>query len=133
MCWTNVLTGKHNANPLNISVHLQLLCLHNAYQFKGLFNLLPYGRNFNIKLGPAPNSIRPFWGVRVDLCGRKWYQSKYRPHIPIPLLFTPLAYLAPISHNTQCGRRANDRNRLPVLLHRRPKNTALWYVMQLVF
>ena len=25
MCWTNLLTAKHNANPLNILVHLQLL------------------------------------------------------------------------------------------------------------
>ena len=26
----------------------------------------------------------PSWGVRVDLGGRKWYQSKSRPHIPMP-------------------------------------------------
>ena len=27
--------------------------------------------------------IAPVWGVMVDLDGRKWYQSKGHPHIPI--------------------------------------------------
>ena len=57
-----VFSGKHNANPLNVLVHLQLLCaqrgrswclairwkvawLHNANQFKGLLHLPPFGRN----------------------------------------------------------------------------------------
>ena len=39
------LLGKFNANPLNILVHLQLLGLHNAYQFKVLLYRLPFGRD----------------------------------------------------------------------------------------
>ena len=37
------LASKHNANPLNILVHLQLLGIrYNPYQFKVLLHLLPY-------------------------------------------------------------------------------------------
>ena len=50
--------GKHNANPLNIFVHFQLLWLHNTHQFKVLLHLP--GRNSNLKLCPPP--IRsPVW------------------------------------------------------------------------
>ena len=47
------------------------------------------------------------WGVRVDLGGRKYYQSKSRHYIPIQLLCTLWAYLAPFGHNTT--RRTTDR------------------------
>ena len=40
----------------------------------------------------------------------QWYQSQSRPHIPIRLLYTLYAYLAPFGHNTQRGRQS-DRNR----------------------
>ena len=46
-------------------------------------------------------------GFRVDLGDRKWLKSKYRPHIPIRLLYTPQAYLAPFGHNTQRGERTS--------------------------
>ena len=39
------LPKNFNANLLNILVHMQLLRLHNAYNFKVLLNLLPFGRN----------------------------------------------------------------------------------------
>ena len=51
------LAGKHNANPLNTStanLKLQLLCLHNAHQFKVLLHLLSFGRNLEEGLG-IPN------------------------------------------------------------------------------
>ena len=55
-----------------------------------------------------PPPIRPpFGGVRVDLGGRKWYQPKFRPHIPIRLLYTLYAYIAPFSHNIQRGRQTD--------------------------
>ena len=39
-----------------------------------------------------------------DLGGRKWYQSKCRPHMPIWLLYTLYGWLIPFGHNTQPGR-----------------------------
>ena len=70
MCQANILAGKHNANPMNILVHLQLLCAQRRHvvrswgfglvggkqeqaienslmtsQFKVLFHLLPFGHN----------------------------------------------------------------------------------------
>ena len=105
-----------------------LIELHNAYQFKMLLHLLPFGCNLKgefwdlqiwglgecwdlhqSKAHPrlhstntnfcsyatvcqqyqcqvmTPNST-PISGVRMDPGGRKWYQSKCRPHIPIRLL-----------------------------------------------
>ena len=48
-CWTKAanLASKHNANPLNILVHLQLLGfhIHKTCQFKVLLYLLPSGCN----------------------------------------------------------------------------------------
>ena len=45
------LAGKHNANLLNILVHLQLLRFHNAYHFKALLHLLPFSRNLKGEFG----------------------------------------------------------------------------------
>ena len=46
MYCANILVGELYiyANSLTILVHLQLLLLCNAYQFKVLLNLLPFGR-----------------------------------------------------------------------------------------
>ena len=55
-----------------------------------------------------PNST-PASGVRVDLGGQKWYQSKCHPHIPIRLLYTSIAYLVPFRYNTQRCRQEDDR------------------------
>ena len=41
----------------------------------------------------------PHLGGRMDLGGRKWYQSKCHSHITIRLLNTLFAYLAPLGHN----------------------------------
>ena len=42
--------------------------------------------------------------VRICLRGRKWYQSKWRPHNTIRRL-----YLAPFGHDTQRDRRQTER------------------------
>ena len=56
-------------------------------------------------IGPQFDS--PKFGVRVALGDRKRCQSKSRPHIPIRLLYTLYAYLAPFGHNTQRGRQTD--------------------------
>ena len=71
------LAGKHNANPLNILVHLQLLSLHSAYQFKVLFHLLPFGRNLNAEFGD-PN----FGGYGEFYKG--WDLHQLKPHLRLP-------------------------------------------------
>ena len=45
MCSQIFQPPNFNANQLNILVHLQLLWLLNAYHFKVLLHLLPFGRN----------------------------------------------------------------------------------------
>ena len=67
------LAGKHNANPLNILVNLQLLglCLHNAYQFKVLLHLIRSGNFRNPQLR--------------DSGDRELRQSKPSHDFPIPL------------------------------------------------
>ena len=62
----------------------------------------------------------PCLGIRMDLGGRKYYQLKCRPHIPIWHLYTLYTYLAPFGHNTPANDRQSDRNRPPMLQHRRP-------------
>ena len=54
--------------------------------------------------------VTPFEGSGWTYGGsdRKWYQSKSRPHIPVPLLYTTWAHLALFSHNnTQRGRQTD--------------------------
>ena len=63
---------------------------------------------FKFQVLTPPNST-PHLGVRVDLGGRKWYQSKSRTNIPIWLLYSLWAYLAPFGHNTQRGVQTTDR------------------------
>ena len=65
-----------------------------------------FGRNFNVKLCPPPNSTPGLAGY--GKLGRKWHKSKSCPHIPIRLLYTPYAYLAPFwcnAHLVQLDRR----------------------------
>ena len=50
MCSQTFKPENFNANQLNILVQLQLLGLHNAYQFKVLFHLLPFGHNLKEEL-----------------------------------------------------------------------------------
>ena len=84
-----------------------------------MLHLLPFSPNSNVKLWPPRPNSTPRLGVRVDLgaLGRKWYQSKSHPHIPIQRLYTLYAYLAPFGHNIQRGRQIDiddiqsDRNR----------------------
>ena len=59
-------------------------------------------------------------GVRVDLVGRKWYQSKSRPQILIRLLDTLTAYLAPFSTIHNVADKQSDGNKLHMLKHRQP-------------
>ena len=47
---------------------------------------------------PPPISTPLIRGIRVDFGGRKWYQSKCRPRIPIRLLCTLLHRLASIQN-----------------------------------
>ena len=51
LCWQILWPANFNVNPLNILVHLQLLWLRNAYQFKVLFHLQQFGRNLRRVLG----------------------------------------------------------------------------------
>ena len=91
--------------------------LHNAYQFKVLLHLPPFGRNINAKWCPSHYALLQFdpsLGVRVDHrpSGSKWYHSKCRPHIPIPLLYTLSTIthnLPPFGHNRQHTDRQTDR------------------------
>ena len=55
----------------------------------------PFGRNFDVKF---PFDLR-FEAYRVDLWGRKWYQLKCRPHIPIRLLYTQYTHRLAIIYN----------------------------------
>ena len=73
-------------------------------------------------------SIRPSFGeVRINPGGRKWDQSKCRPHIPIRLLQTqryrPILHRLVTIHNA--ADRQSDRNMPPMLQHRRPKMTEM--------
>ena len=54
----------------------------------------------------------PRLGVRVDLWGRKWHQSKSLPHIPIRLLCTVYAHTQ-FGHNTQRGRQTQRSEYAP--------------------
>ena len=79
--------------------------LPNNSHYKVLLYLPPFGRDSNVNLW-RPNSTRPF-----RLYGRKWYQSKCRPHIPMRLLYTRY-----IGHSTTRQiDRPSDRNRPPML------------------
>ena len=75
MCWKNLPASKHNANPLNILVHLHLLCAqggkelevelggescanpqNSSIQSFALFT--PFdGRNLNDKLWPRNSNL----------------------------------------------------------------------------
>ena len=79
ICSQNVLACKanFNANPLNILVHLQLLWLHNAYQFKVLLHLLPFGHNLKGEFWDPK-----FWGLEEwVLAGWASHQSKAHPRL----------------------------------------------------
>ena len=115
--------SKTHANPLNILVHLQLLFAQrwNELGDGHYANLKPkhnFPIPFNTKFCSAAIWLKfqcqiitqnstPQFGVRVDLGGKKWYQSKCRPHIHIRLLYTLQAYLAPFGHNIQHSRQSN--------------------------
>ena len=87
MCASQLfLAANFCANQLTILVHLQLW-LRNACQFNVLLYLLPFGGNSNVKLW-SPNSTPPISGIMMDTGGRKWYQSKCRPHILLRLPYT---------------------------------------------
>ena len=70
-----------------------------------LLYLPPFDRNSSVKMCPHPKFDLSHFGVRVDPegLGRKWYQSKSRHRIPIRLLNTVQACLAPFGNNAQCG------------------------------
>ena len=53
----------------------------------------------------APQYEPPVLGVRVDLWGQKWYQSKSCPHIPIQLY----THHRPILHRLATIHNAADR------------------------
>ena len=85
----------------------------NTSQYKILLYLQPYGRNSNVTLWyPIRPVFQGVGAVRVDLEGRKWYQSKCHPHIPIRVLYTLHAYLAPFDHDTQSSRQMIGLGRL---------------------
>ena len=75
------LAGKH-ANPLNISLHFQLLGLHNAYQFNVLLapHLLPFGCNLK-----GSFEIPNFWALGecqgIGICTNR----KLTHDFPMPL------------------------------------------------
>ena len=65
---------------------------------------------------PWRQIMPPFWGIRVDLRGRKWYQSKCSPHIPVRLLYTRYTIglsctVWPQYTTQQTNDRWSDRNR----------------------
>ena len=76
--------------------------LPNTSLYKVLLYLSLFGRNSNVRYGIIGNSIMPppystpVYGIWVDLGGRKLYQSKCRSPIPIRVLYTLCAYLAPL-------------------------------------
>ena len=79
------LAGKLNANQLNILVHLQLLWLNSAYQFKVLLHLPPFGRNCNVKLWFDPQ----FWGLGWSWRGSKIVQIEISsPHFYLTSIHT---------------------------------------------
>ena len=107
MCWTNFSTGKHNANQLNIFAQLQEevdhftylgsivdaeggteagVRLHNAYWFKVLLNLLPFGHNLN-------GGVR-----RVGICTNR--KPTHNFPIPIHTKFCSRPYLSPSGQNS---------------------------------
>ena len=109
---TNLLADKLNANPLNILVHLQLLWLHNAYQFQVL---LPFGRNLKRQFWDTP-----FWGLGGVLAVWDSHQSKAQPRLPNTFQYIVLLYLPPFGCNsniklwplTQLGGQCGPRRHL---------------------
>ena len=99
MCRTKVLAGKHSANRLNILVNLQLLCAQYGEELGATITPIesppthgfpiPFYQSFAISaVWPEfqcqimPPTIRTPFGVRAEIGGRKWYQSKCRPTFP---------------------------------------------------
>ena len=99
MCWTNlkILCGKDNANLLNSLVQLQLLCLHNAYQFKVRHHLLPFDRN--LKGVVFRSEIHNFGGQGSAVRGSGFVPSKAQPRIPNTLKYKVVLYLLPFGRN----------------------------------
>ena len=91
MCWANFYPANFNANPLNSLVHLQLLLLHYACQFKVLLHLLPSGCNLK----------RGFWDPQFWWLGR-WdlYQSKTHPRLPNTFQYKVLLDLPRFGRNS---------------------------------
>ena len=96
-----VITRKSRhftANPLNIFVHLQLLWPHNAYQFKDLLHLLPFGSNLKGEFWRTPNL--GVWVVRGELVDRELCQSKAHPWLPNTSPQYQYKVLPPFGHNS---------------------------------
>ena len=74
-------------------MHLQLLLLHTAYQFKVLLYLIPFGRK-----GGALNS--PILEVGEVLGRWDLYQSKAHPRLPNTSHYKILLYLPPFGGNS---------------------------------
>ena len=101
-------------------------------RYKHLHYLPRFGRYFNEKFNCVHHVVRSFalsaavWpevqcptmihqfdlrlGVRANLLGRKWYQSKCRPHIPMRFLYTLGGY-RPILHRLATIRKSAGRKR----------------------
>ena len=95
MCWTDLLTDKHNGNPLNILVHLQLLWLHDAYQFNVFLHLL-------YRLAVIWKGSSPILGVRRVLEDWDLHKSKAHPRLPNDYQYDVLLYLKLVCRNQSC-------------------------------
>ena len=107
-------TGSAHWSPPKVNVALRLCLFCAALEFErsslsGKLYMLRLVKLFSHGLSVLAVSLNltpsPIFGVWVgEPRGRKWYQSKCRPYIPIRLLCILLGYLAPFGHNSQHGR-----------------------------
>ena len=137
MCGTNFPASKHNANLLNILVHLQLLCAQCGKEFgfswqaqsnRKLCSLMTSHylliQIFALSVAVWPqfhtSNSTTFWGLGWTEVVENSTNQNVEPTFLFNF-YTHFGLIAPFGHNTQCGRQMTEKrgNRLK---HRRPKN-----------
>ena len=140
MCWTHFFTVKQIAYPLNSCVHLQLVWLHSAYQFKVLLHLLLFGRNLKengdipmFAVGEVPIESPPATSKYLSIQSFARFAAvcpEFKCQIILPHATPRLVENRSFrnvdptfSHNTQLGRQTTDRQ------NDRNKNCS-WYALK---
>ena len=119
LCSQIFLPANVNANPRNISVHLQLIWLHNAYQFIVSLSLSPFGRNLNGEFWDPK-----FWGLG-SVSGLGFAPIEIPPTTSQYLLIQSFALSAAVWQQFQC--QVMTSNSTPYLGGRVDLRGRKWY------